>query len=257
MCSKHSVLAGSIMNDRTAGYQRRAGLTFLHWRVPADVLQKQLPQGLTLDTWQGNAWLGVVPFSMERVRPWWSPPVPGISWFLETNVRTYVRGPAGEPGVWFFSLDANQRLAVEIARRVWNLPYRWARLSYSNRETRENSQRILIANYSGTRRESPAASYQIEIAADLNEPRPADPDTLEYFLVERYLLFCEDSRGGLYSGRVHHEPYRVCPVIRQQIRQTLTTPVLDGSSLPEHAEHALWSPAVDVRISPLQPYRAR
>ena len=243
------------MTDRTAGYQRWTALTFLHWQVPKDVLQKQLPQGLTLDTYKGNAWLGVVPFSMERVRPWWSPPVPGISWFLETNVRTYVRGPAGEPGVWFFSLDANQRLAVEIARRIWNLPYRWAKLRLATRETHTESRRTQFAEYSGTRRESPAADYKIEIAADLNELKPADPDTLEYFLVERYLLFCEDSRRRLFSGRVHHEPYRICPIFRQQIQQSLTNPVLDGDPLPNHAEHAAWSPGVDVRISPLQPYR--
>ena len=245
------------MSNRTAGYQRWSQLTFLHWRVAAETLQQQLPEALTVDTWDGSAWIGVVPFSMERVRPWWSPPVPGVSWFLETNVRTYVRGPAGEPGVWFFSLDANQRLAVEIARRIWNLPYRWAKLSHSVRESRSHGQLICHAEYSGTRRESPAADYKIEIAADLSQLHTADQNTLEYFLVERYLLFCEDSGRRMYSGQVHHEPYRICPVIRQHIQQTLTTILLDGCQLPDTAEHAAWSPGVDVRISPLEPYRNR
>lgn len=242
------------MSNRTAGYQRWTGLTFLHWRVPGEVLQKQLPRGLELDTWNGEAWLGVVPFSMERVRPWWSPPVPGISWFLETNVRTYVRGPAGEPGVWFFSLDANQRLAVELARRLWNLPYFRATLRRTDQDLLAGPRRTQQVEYVGERLERPAADYQISITADVTEPRPAAAGTLEYFLVERYLLFCVDARGRLYSGRVNHEPYRICPVLEQRVQQTLTTPVLEGLQLPGIAEHAAWSPGVNVRISPLECY---
>ncbi|MFZ9792062.1 MAG: DUF2071 domain-containing protein, partial [Gemmataceae bacterium] len=73
-------------NENTAGYQRWSDLTFLHWRVPVDAIQVHLPRGLAVETFDGSAWIGLVPFSMERVRPWWSPPVPGISWFLETNI---------------------------------------------------------------------------------------------------------------------------------------------------------------------------
>ncbi|MFN8706453.1 MAG: YqjF family protein, partial [Planctomyces sp.] len=113
----------------TAGYQEWRRLLFLHWRVPVEDVQRLLPRGLEVDEFDGSAWLGVVPFSMERIRPWWSPAVPGISWFLETNVRTYVVDRQGVRGVWFFSLDADQWLAVKIARRFWYLPYRHAVLS--------------------------------------------------------------------------------------------------------------------------------
>ena len=116
-------------DPRTAGYHRWAKLTFLHWRVAAETLQPLLPSGLRILQFDGSAWLGVVPFSMERIHPGWSPPVPGISWFLETNVRTYVIDEHGVSGVWFFSLDANQRLAVSIARTFWHLPYRLATLA--------------------------------------------------------------------------------------------------------------------------------
>ena len=239
------------MSDRTAGYQRWANLTFLHWRVPAELIQHQLPSGLTVDTYAGEAWLGVVPFAMERVRPWWSPAVPGISWFLETNVRTYVRGPRGIPGVWFFSLDANQRLAVELARRIWNLPYFRAELSLREGEERAGGKLLQHVQYAGRRIERPAGTYSIAITADAGNPQPAAAGTLEHFLVERYVLFCTDARGRMYSGRVHHVPYRICPVLEQQVQQTLTGSVLDGLECPGPAEHAAWSPGVDVRISPL------
>jgi len=99
-----------------AGYQSWSDLTFLHWRIEPESIQKLLPPGLTVETFDHSAWVGIVPFSMEKVRPWWAPAVPGISWFLETNVRTYVRHTNGDTGVWFFSLDANSRLAVRVAR---------------------------------------------------------------------------------------------------------------------------------------------
>lgn len=240
------------MSERTAGYQRWANLTFLHWRVPAAVIQRQLPPGLDVDTYAGEAWLGVVPFSMERVRPWWSPAVPGISWFLETNVRTYVRGPGGVPGVWFFSLDANQRLAVELARRIWNLPYFRAELSLREREERAAGKLLRHVEYAGRRLEQPCAEYAIGITADAGNPQQAPAGTLEHFLVERYVLFCVDSRGRMYSGRVHHAPYRICPVVEQRVGQTLTGMVADSEMCAGPAEHAAWSPGVDVRISPLE-----
>ena len=98
-------------------------LAFLHWRMPVDVVQRTLPPGLTVDTFDGAAYIGLVPFYMRRIRPRFLPPVPGLSWFLEVNVRTYVIDHNGVPGVWFYSLDANQWFAVKIARRFFKLPY--------------------------------------------------------------------------------------------------------------------------------------
>ena len=126
---------------RYSGYQTWTNLLFSHWRVPPETLQTLLPDGLMVETFDGDGWLGMVPFAMEKVRPWWFPAVPGISWFLETNLRTYVTLPDGRSGVWFFSLDATKRLAVRVARRFWNLPYFDADLSLPPRCTRDQIPR--------------------------------------------------------------------------------------------------------------------
>ncbi len=106
--------------------QRWTGLLFLHWPVEPALVAERLPAGLHVDTFEGNAWLGAVPFFMDRVRPVGTPPLPWLSWFMELNVRTYVHDDHGNAGVWFFSLDCNQPLAVEIARRSFHLPYQHA-----------------------------------------------------------------------------------------------------------------------------------
>ena len=128
----------------------RVGGTVLEWlKVPAG---KHSPTSITevtdkisylkelgVDTWEGRAYVGVVPFTMKDVSPWWSPSVPGISNFHELNVRTYVHDAQGNPGVWFYSLDCNQPLAVQLARRLFSLPYVNARQS-GTRPTRENAR---------------------------------------------------------------------------------------------------------------------
>ena len=118
--------------DHPAGFavmrQRWSGLLFLHWPVDAAMIAERLPAGLQVDTFDGRAWIGVVPFFMGSIRPVGLPPVPWLSWFMELNVRTYVHDSEGNPGVWFFSLDCNQPVAVEIARRAFRLPYQHARM---------------------------------------------------------------------------------------------------------------------------------
>ncbi len=112
---------------RPAGFQRWRKLLFLHWKVDPAALDETLPDGLELDLWRGQALLGVVPFTMQDVSPWWSPSVPGISNFHELNLRTYVVRD-GVPGVWFYSLDAANALAVVVARSGWKLPYHKANM---------------------------------------------------------------------------------------------------------------------------------
>ena len=109
--------------DSPTGHQIWSNLLFIHWRVSARDIVELLPARLTVDTFDGSAWVGLVPFTMSGVRPWWSPPVPGISTFHETNVRTYVCHKDQGPGAWFFSLDASSSLAVCVARWRWSLPY--------------------------------------------------------------------------------------------------------------------------------------
>ena len=179
--------------------QRWSDLLFLHWPVDPDVIRLHLPSGLHVDLFDGQAWIGVVPFAMERVHPVGLPPLPWVSWFLELNVRTYVHDDSGRPGVWFFSLDCSQPIAVEIARRFFHLPYQHARMS------RELSNGELV--YTSRRQGSDMVSrfcYRRPVNA-----KPAREQSLEWFLVERYLLFTADRGGKIRSGRVHHQPYRV------------------------------------------------
>ncbi len=192
--------------ERPSGFpvmrQRWAGLLFLHWPVEPEVIQRRLPPGLHVDTFEGEAWLGVVPFFMERVRPTMLPPLPWLSWFRELNVRTYVHDDAGNPGVWFFSLDCNQPLAVEVARRAFHLPYQHAAMRF----TRSDGEvRYRCRRKSGDAREA-AYAY-----SDPVDTAPAGAGTLEWFLVERYRLFSCNRMNELFEGRVHHTPYRIAP----------------------------------------------
>jgi len=185
------------------GRQLWSDLLFLHWKVEASAVQATLPPGLFVDTFAGAAYLGIVPFFMERVRPAWLPPLPWVSWFLELNVRTYVHDREGRPGVWFYSLDCNQPLAVAIARHFFHLPYFHAKM----RATRSSG----AVEYRSQRRGIPAlSSFAWQPRGD---PREAAPGSLEFFLVERYALFSTDRSGALHCGRVHHQPYRMSHAI--------------------------------------------
>ncbi|MCA9060961.1 MAG: DUF2071 domain-containing protein [Planctomycetaceae bacterium] len=247
---------------KVAGYQRWNQLAFLHWTLPPELVQPLLPASLHVLTRDGAAWMGAVLFSMERIRPWWSPPVPGISWFLETNVRTYVRHESGKTGVWFFSLDANGRVAVEVGRRVWNLNYVLSRMTMSNaaesttKSDSDGAARIL--HYTGQRRRHPAG-YDVTVQIGDEQAAPAAPGTLEYFLAERYRLFTLNRQGQLLAGLVDHEPYRVKPAQVSHVRQTLLAAALNdrtaGVAENQFPVHAMFSEGVDVRVGRLRPVR--
>ena len=182
------------------GRQRWSHLLFGHWEIGPREIQATLPPGLFVDTFEGSAYLGIVPFFMEKVRPAWLPPLPGLSWFLELNVRTYVHDAAGNPGVWFYSLDCNQPVAVAIARRLFHLPYFHARM-------RARQQGATI--YYQSRRRGAASAEGRYAWEPATNGAPARVGTLEFFLVERYLLYAADEQGRLLAGRVHHATYRI------------------------------------------------
>ena len=183
-------------------------LLFLHWRVDARALAAHIPPGLELETFDGSAWLAVVPFRMARTRFRWMPKVPTTHAFPELNVRTYVRARSRDgalrPGVWFFSLDAASRLAVEGARLTFGLPYFAARMRCETREGR--------VSYASERvdRRGPAARFEASWRV-AGEHARAVPGTLEHWLVERYCLYAM-RRGRIVCGEVAHKPWEVAPV---------------------------------------------
>jgi uncharacterized protein YqjF (DUF2071 family) len=224
-------------HQSVAGYQRWRQLLFMHWQVRVDVLRRLVPEPLELDLFEGKAYVGVVPFAMEGVRPvWW--PERLAWWFLETNVRTYVLC-GNRPGVYFFSLDANSRIAVQAARAVWKLPYYHARMEMERREDRVK----YTLQRSGCRVRHQVC-YQ---AGDLLEA--SAPGSLQHFFLERYLLFVE-RRHQVCVGQVHHVPY---PVQAATV-ELVTDDLMAAAGMPgmrTMPDFAHYSAGVDVEIFPL------
>ncbi|MDP9339464.1 MAG: DUF2071 domain-containing protein [Acidobacteriota bacterium] len=174
-------------------------LLFAHWPVSQHMLRPLIPQQLQLDTFAGQAWLGVVPFRMSGVRVRNTPAIPGVSRFPELNVRTYVVRD-GKPGVWFFSLDAANALAVWVARKAFHLPYfRSAMLC---------EEKAGWIHYESVRRHhgAPPASLQARYRG-LGEAITAPPGTLEHFLTERYCLYTADRQRRIIRCEIHHPPW--------------------------------------------------
>ena len=242
-------------DEPAVGYQSWHDLLFVHWRISPFELEPLLPKELTLDLYDGSAWLGLIPFRMSGVRPRWFPAVPGISSFYETNLRTYVHCRGENPGIWFFSLDASSSLAVEIARQRWWLPYHRATMEIERTENwvRYFSRRL------GLGEDEVGATVRATIgdligALDKNVPAgQAIPGTLEYFLAERYLFYCQSPDGTLYHGRVHHRPYSLREADVLDIEESLTTAA--HAEVRTEPVHALYSDGVDVEV--FKPQRSR
>ena len=225
-------------------YQQWRDLLFLHWEYSVEAIQATLPEGLFVDTFGGKAYLGVVPFFMQNIRPRFLPAVPGISDFMEMNLRTYVHDRAGVPGVWFFSLDANQWLAVKIARRFFHLPYEHAEMKSS----RTAQGRICYESLrTGARANGARCVFDYAPGAELPQPAPA---SLEFFLVERYRLY-SSAPDGLRRGAVFHEPYPLCHAEVAAWDENLLP--LDGfTPTGRPPDHVIMSRGVDVTIFPLE-----
>lgn len=210
-------------------------LLFLHWKYDPAEIQRLLPNGLTVDTYDGAAWVGIVPFFMCNVRPVWALSVPGLSNFLELNVRTYVYDANGVPGVWFFSLDASNPIAVLIAQKIFKLPYFHARM-------RARATPATVDYWSQRGELSPDHFVYQPIGPE----RLAEMDSLDFFLLERYLLY---TNNGLrtYTGRVHHDPYRLRNVKVLEFGTQLLAPA--GLRPDQNIfEHSAYVQNVDVDI---------
>jgi uncharacterized protein YqjF (DUF2071 family) len=217
-------------------FQNWSDLLFLHWEIEADEITKRIPDGLTVDLHEGKTYLGLVPFFMKKVRPRFLPALPWLSNFMEMNIRAYVHDAKGRPGVWFFSLDCNQPVAVELARKFFHLPYQHARMSSKGSEYR-------------CLRKGEADEAVFDYPAD-GKVKSARPGSFEFFLLERYLLFSESRSGRLHCGQVHHNPYPFCEV---EVPALSKAPLhWEGFELEGAPVSALMSPGVEVDIFPLE-----
>jgi uncharacterized protein len=174
-------------------------LLFAHWPLPPAVLRPLVPSQLALDAFDGECWVGVVPFHMSGIRGRALPPLPGLSRFPELNVRTYVTHE-GKPGVYFFSLDAANLPAVWAARAFYHLPYFHAAMT-----SRERNGTIQYASRRSLRRHRIPAEFRGNYRPT-GEVRVRGNGTIEHWLTERYCLYTIH-RGQLYRGEIHHPPW--------------------------------------------------
>ena len=217
-------------------------LLFMHWRVPYDALRHVVPTALPLDTFDGDAWIAVVPFEMRDVRPRFLPAVPRLSFFPELNVRTYVTFDK-RPGVYFFSLDASNPIAVEIARALFHLPYQNATM-----ECVVDGETVHYASTRTDSRGAPAffrARYRPTSAAFIPEK-----NTLEYFLTARYCLYTTDSHGNVLRAEIDHPPWELQHAECEIETNTMTEQIglkLQGTPhllFAKKIEMVAWLPAV-------------
>ena len=218
-------------------------LTFLHWRYPADVVQSHVPDGLAVETFDGTAWVGLIPFLMDEVRPPGLPALPWLSRFPETNLRTYVRGPDGRTGIWFLSLDAARLPAVVAARATYGLRYFWSTMT-----VRRTGDQI---HYRGARIWPGPSGSRYDVRVELGAGRDeAGLTPLDHFLTARYSLY-STLLGRLVTADAEHPPWTLRRITLHGLRQDL----VQAAGLPEPAGEPLLhaSDGVRVRIGPWRP----
>ncbi|HEX8181491.1 MAG TPA: DUF2071 domain-containing protein [Pyrinomonadaceae bacterium] len=213
-------------------------LLFMHWRIAARQLRPLIPDRLTIDTYDGSAWIAITPFTLWDVRLSFTPPVPYLSDFHELNVRTYVHYD-GVPGVWFFSLNTNSLPTVLGARTFYHLPYYHAEIELADAD--QTIDYKLRRNESNKR-----AEFQATWTAGADLPE-AQPGSLEFFLVERYCLYAA-SGTSLYRARIHHRPWPLQQAKLSAFRSTM----IEGDGLPTPAGEPLlhYAEALAVDIWP-------
>lgn len=203
-------------------FQRWDDLLFAHWPVPTQSLRSLVPEELTLDTFEEQAWLGVTPFRVTGAHAHFLPALPGLSSFLELNVRTYVT-VEDKPGIYFFSLDASHPAAVAGARQFFHLPYFTAEID----QHVDSEEWFCFHCRREEDRHSPRLRVRYRPRGDVFQTHPG---TLEHFLIERYCLYTlHDSH--LYRGEIHHPPWPVQAATAEITENTMAS--AQGIALPD------------------------
>ncbi|MDQ4149873.1 MAG: DUF2071 domain-containing protein [Actinomycetota bacterium] len=216
-------------------------VAFLHWRYDPAVVQRLIPSPLEVDTHEGSAWVSLTPFLLTNLHPPGVPPLPWISTSPETNVRTYVRGPGGKRGIWFFSLDIGRLPAVLFGRIFYFLPYMWSDLDIdvSGAEVR----------YRGRRRRS-RHDARYDIAVEVGEAfREDELTSLDHFLTAKWALYLLYRRVPAVTLARHQR----WPLTRAKVTRVEQN-LVEAAGLPSPPGEPLvhYAPGVDVRIS--RPY---
>lgn len=233
-------------------HQRWHDLLFMHWRVDAAQLRPLIPAELELDLYDGSCWVGVVPFWMSNVRPRFVPPVPGLSRFIELNVRTYVK-LRGKPGVWFFSLDASNSLAVWAARMFFHLPYFRAVMeveggSYHRQHLHTMEEGWI--DYTSTRTHKREAEAVLKMQyRPVGLALPYANDELAWWLSARFCLYTAHG-GRIYIAEIDHPPWLLQSAEANVDRNTMAAAA--GITLPAEGPLLHFSRRIDVRIWPLR-----
>jgi uncharacterized protein YqjF (DUF2071 family) len=217
-------------------------LLFAHWPVAAATLRGIVPLPLEIERYEGQAWLGVIPFGMQGVRPRGIPPLPWLSRFLELNVRTYVT-LNGRPGVYFFSLDAGNPLAVAAARRWFFLPYYHADMQWRTRDG------VVEYRSRRTHRAAPPA----ELSANYRprgEPYFSRAGTFAEWATERYRLYSADSRGAIWTAEIRHPRWSLQEADAEIVLNTMTQGL--AVTLPSIAPVLQFARRQDVHVWPLR-----
>jgi len=218
--------------------QQWLDLAYVHWRYEPESVAALLPPGLDVDTFDGSAWVGLIPFTMRGIGLARGPGVPYLGSFSEVNVRTYVRR-GGRPGVWFFSLDVDRFLPAAVARLTYRLPYCWGR---SRHERRCDTLTTVV------RRRWPSRVPDSSLVVAMGDA--VEPDDLDVFLTARWGLYSA-SRRGLRYAPVDHEPWplRTGKVLDLDVRLVEAA----GLPAPTGASHVRCSDGVSVRVG--RPHR--
>jgi hypothetical protein len=225
-----------IPNSRWTLGQTWEQTLWAHWPVDAAELRDRVPGDLELEEHDGSAWLGIMFFRVRALRARGALPLPGISSFLQLNVRTYVRGPDGLPGVWFFSIDASSRLAALGVRRIYNVP------AFHARMTLDSVGGWLEAECARIGERGRVFSGRYRAAGDVT---PAEPGSLEWFLTERYRLFTAEG-----SAEMHHDQWQLRPAEAEVELHSITPVRVTGDPLCHLATRQ------DALIWPPDPIRA-
>lgn len=217
-------------------FQQWRDVSFIHWRYDSADIQPLLPKGLVVDTFDGSAWVGLTPFKVEGSRAPMMPSVPRLSEFPETNLRTYVVGPDGRDGIWFFTLEADSAATTAVARTAVGVPYRWADMSVEKADGE--------VRYASARRGASSVGHRIRIRPGSElDPRP--PGDLVDWLTGRWRAWSR-AAGRLVAVPVEHEPWPLFEASALELEETLRA----DTGLGESAEqpHLLYSPGVSPKF---------